>query len=147
MIKQRHIGLWTLGCLVLGLLTGGCSEVPPEPIFPVTRQLVLGYGGLEGAPLVIDVRTAEEFETGHVPGAINIPHLEVAERIGEILPHSDKGVVLYCRSGRRAAIAAEPLLAAGVPVGHLEGDMLGWQKAGLPIVVETSEASERGVAP
>ncbi len=61
---------------------------------------------------VVDVRTADEFASGHVPGAINIPYDQFPGRAAEIGPPSTP-VVLYCRSGRRSAIAAEALRKAG----------------------------------
>jgi rhodanese-related sulfurtransferase len=61
---------------------------------------------------VIDVRTPAEFAGGHVPGAVNIPHDQVAARAGEIGP-STTPVLLYCRTGRRTQIAAEALRAKG----------------------------------
>ena len=65
-----------------------------------------------GGAKVVDVRTAEEFASGHVPGAINIPYDEIARRASEIGPPSTQ-VVLYCRTGRRSAIAVEALQRAG----------------------------------
>jgi phage shock protein E len=61
---------------------------------------------------VVDVRTAEEFASGHVPGAINIPYDQIARRASEIGPPSAQ-VVLYCRTGRRSGIAVEALQKAG----------------------------------
>jgi rhodanese-related sulfurtransferase len=61
---------------------------------------------------VVDVRTAEEFASGHVPGAINIPYDQIARRASEIGPPSTP-VVLYCRTGRRSGIAVEALQKAG----------------------------------
>lgn len=61
---------------------------------------------------VVDVRTPEEFATGHVPGAVNIPHDQMAARHGEIGPPSTP-VLLYCRSGRRSGIAAGTLAEKG----------------------------------
>lgn len=61
---------------------------------------------------VVDVRTPQEFASGHVPGAINIPYEEIGKRAGEIGPPSTQ-VVLYCRTGRRSGIAAEALQKAG----------------------------------
>jgi phage shock protein E len=61
---------------------------------------------------VVDVRTAEEFASGHVPGAINIPYDEIGKRASEIGPPSTP-VVLYCRTGRRSGIAVEALQKAG----------------------------------
>ena len=83
---------------------------------------------------ILDVRTVEEFAEGHVPGAINIPHTEVADRLAEIAAMGDTEIVLYCRSGLRAGVAADVLRAAGyVRLLHLDGDMLGWQADQLPI--------------
>ena len=88
------------------------------------------------APVVIDVRSPEEYVTGHVPGSVNIPYDQVAERIGEVdAPH---GVALYCMVGPRARKGESALLAAGYEsVLHLEGGLAAWQAAGLP--VETTQ--------
>jgi len=61
---------------------------------------------------VLDVRTADEFQGGHVPGAINIPYDQVAARSAELGPKG-KPVLLYCRSGRRSGIAAPELVKQG----------------------------------
>ena len=84
--------------------------------------------------LIIDVRSAEEYAEGHVPGAINIAHSEMADNLDKILAHKNKPVVVYCRSGYRAGKAAKVLLKNDfTEVKHLDGDMLGWQEAGHPI--------------
>lgn len=83
--------------------------------------------------LILDVRTSTEYETGHVPGAINIPFDEVEARLDELEPHRDGEIVLYCESGRRAGKAGDVLTGAGFEgIHHLEGDMSGWRKAGRP---------------
>jgi rhodanese-related sulfurtransferase len=61
---------------------------------------------------VVDVRTADEFASGHVPGAVHIPYDQLPGRAAEIGPPTTP-VVLYCRSGRRSAIAVEALKKAG----------------------------------
>lgn len=63
--------------------------------------------------LWLDVRTAEEFADGHISGAVNIPHTEVVERIGELKLDKATPIAIYCRSGRRAAIALEALKQLG----------------------------------
>ena len=84
------------------------------------------------APIVIDVRTPDEYATGHIPGAVNIPFDQVAERISEVdAPH---GVALYCMFGPRARMGEAALLAAGhSSVFHIEGGLAAWQAAGLPV--------------
>ena len=86
----------------------------------------------DAALFVLDVRTPEEFAAGHIPGAVNIPHDQVAARLMDV--PKDKDVVIYCRSGRRSAIAAEALAANGYTrLGHLEGDMQAWEAKGRPV--------------
>ena len=86
------------------------------------------------APFVLDVRAPEEYVTGHVPGAVNIPYDQIAARLAEV--PKDKDVVLYCRSGRRAAMAGEVLSGNGYTrLQHLEGDIVGWQEKQRPIEV------------
>lgn len=74
-----------------------------------------------GATL-LDVRTREEFASGHVKGARNIPVQELATRIGEV-PRG--AVVVYCRSGGRSASAAAMLKSQGYDVTDV-GPMPGW---------------------
>lgn len=84
--------------------------------------------------VILDVRSPEEFEAGHVPNAINIPHTEIADNIERLLGHINKPVVVYCRSGFRAAKAGNILIENGFSqVKHLDGDMQGWEKSGNPI--------------
>jgi len=88
-----------------------------------------------GADLVVlDVRTAKEFDQGHVPGAVNISHDELESRLAEIESMRGAEVVVYCRSGRRAEIALDLLAKAGFErLYHLEGDYLAWSAAERPI--------------
>lgn len=84
--------------------------------------------------LILDVRTVKEYNQGHVPGAINIAHDQLADKIQTLLPRKDQPIVVYCRSGYRAGKAAEILVEHDfTQVKHLKGDMLGWQEAGLEI--------------
>lgn len=61
---------------------------------------------------IIDVRTPEEFEQGHYTGAVNIPVGELTTRLSEVGP-ADKPIIVYCRSGRRSAMAKQILLDHG----------------------------------
>lgn len=85
------------------------------------------------APMILDVRTAEEFAQSHVPGAINISYDQLADRLSEVEVAKEGGVIVYCQSGRRAGIAEELLLGQGFSnVQHLEGDMRAWLEANRP---------------
>ncbi|MCD8361191.1 MAG: rhodanese-like domain-containing protein [Acidaminococcaceae bacterium] len=62
---------------------------------------------------VIDVRTKEEYTSGHVPGSILIPFDEIKAKAGQLPQDKNTEIVVYCRSGRRSAIAADTLIALG----------------------------------
>jgi rhodanese-related sulfurtransferase len=84
--------------------------------------------------VVLDVRTADEFAAGHVPGARNVSHDLLASRLDELSAVRDKQVVLYCRSGRRTLLAEDVLRKAGFKrLGHLEGDFLAWEAEKRPV--------------
>jgi len=85
--------------------------------------------------VVLDVRTAEEFDEEHIAGAVNVSHSEIEDNIAKLAGYKDKLVIVHCRSGRRAASAESDLLANGFKqLRHLEGDMNGWQEKKLPLV-------------
>jgi rhodanese-related sulfurtransferase len=85
---------------------GVAGVVPGEVDGATARKLVAS--GVK----VVDVRTPEEFSAGHVPGALNIPHDQMASRHGEIGPPSTP-VLVYCKSGRRTEIATRTLREKG----------------------------------
>ena len=61
----------------------------------------------------IDVRSPEEFNEGHLQGAVNVPHEQIASQIARISPDKNAPVNLYCRSGRRAEVALQELKKLG----------------------------------
>jgi rhodanese-related sulfurtransferase len=109
------------------------AEKPATPAIQADELLSLQEAG-GSKPVVLDVRTSAEFSAGHVPGAINIPHDQLANRLADLPASRDEPVVVYCRSGRRAALAEDVLRQNGfTKVRHLEGDMLGWEAAARPV--------------
>lgn len=105
------------------------SAPPPQDgvrrLTPRALHALLAPAASAGAPPLIDVRERWEYDTGHLPDAVNIPMSELPQRIGEI-PRAP-GAVFICRSGGRSLRACTMALAAGVasPV-NLEGGMLAW---------------------
>ena len=63
--------------------------------------------------VILDTRTQEEYDQGHIPGAILIPYDEVTEKAESILTNKDQLILVYCRSGRRSKIAAAALVELG----------------------------------
>lgn len=101
----------------------------------ITQQEVITLMATpENKTIVLDVRTPEEFAQGHIKGAINISHDQIEKNLSKIIKNKDQTVVVYCRSGRRAANAENALRIAGFSdLRHLIGDMNGWKAAGLPL--------------
>ena len=79
----------------------------------------------EGA-IVLDVRTPEEFAEGHLENALLIPEYELDKRAEAELIDKDALILVYCRSGRRSAAAAEKLAAMGYTNIHDMGGILDW---------------------
>lgn len=79
------------------------------------------------AIVLLDVRTQEEFDNGHIPGAVLLPYDEVEEKAAKLLPDKDREIVIYCRSGRRSAIAKDSLEALGYTNVKDFGGMNRWQ--------------------
>ena len=82
--------------------------------------------------VVLDVRESEEWDAGHINGALHIPLAELPHRVAE-LP-SEAHVVTVCRVGARSAVATAFLQAAGRDAVNLSGGMVAWQHAGRPVV-------------
>ena len=80
---------------------------------------------VQGGARLIDVRSAGEFASGHIAGAVNIPVQELGQRLEQVGP-KDRPVVLYCASGARSAMAASMLKAKGWATVHNLGAMSRW---------------------
>ncbi len=76
--------------------------------------------------IIVDVRTLEEFQSGHVPGAINVPNEGILNEMPDQLPDKDQELLLYCRSGRRSADAAHKLIALGYTKVYDFGGIIDW---------------------
>ena len=100
------------------------------PITPIQLADRIREGS---APLVLDVRTPQEYAQGHIPGAVNIPHDELPTRLDELPISEPDEVVVHCRSGRRARLAEDVLRERGYSnIRDLTGHWEAWQKGELP---------------
>ena len=145
---MKHRILIIAACVLSAGFVTANADTPPAPApvaaAPADATPLISQADLLarlGKPevVVLDVRTSAEFAAGHVPGARNVSHDELAGRLGELEALRDKDVVLYCRSGRRTALAVDVLRNAGFTrLRHLDGDFLAWQAANQPI--EKSDA-------
>lgn len=76
--------------------------------------------------IILDTREQDEFDEGHIPGAVLIPYTEIADKAEEIIPDKDKLILVYCRSGRRSKIAADSLVALGYKNVMEFGGIIDW---------------------
>lgn len=78
-------------------------------------------------PIILDVRTRDEYSSGHIDTALNLPHDELERRLGEIPGNKVSEIVVYCRSGKRALIAEKILVEKGYTnIKDLAGHWQGW---------------------
>ncbi len=76
--------------------------------------------------IILDSRTQEEFDEGHIQGAIMIPEYEISQRAEKELPDKDQLILVYCRSGRRSKIASQALVDLGYTNVKEFGGIIDW---------------------
>ena len=87
--------------------------------------------------VLLDVREVTEWQAGHVAGALHIPMGELGARQDEI--PTDTQIVCVCRSGQRSAMVTGALTRAGYDAANLEGGLLAWVEAKLPLTTPSGE--------
>lgn len=106
-----------------------CAADTVQNISPVAYQDQFMTAGV--AHLLIDVRTPEEFATGHIHGALNISVDTLASRLSEI--PGGQPIVVYCRSGNRSATASQILAQAGYTNIYDLGGLNAWTAQGFSV--------------
>ena len=76
--------------------------------------------------VILDARTQEEYDEGHIPGAILIPYDEILEKAEDVLTDKNQLILVYCRSGRRSKLAAEDLVKLGYTDIKEFGGIIDW---------------------
>jgi molybdopterin/thiamine biosynthesis adenylyltransferase/rhodanese-related sulfurtransferase len=90
-----------------------------------------------GEPVVVDVREQDEWDEGHIPGAVHIPRGHLESRIERLAPDTSRPVVVYCSAGNRSAFAAKTLTDLGYEdVVSLAGGFTDWKRNGFPVQLQ-----------
>jgi rhodanese-related sulfurtransferase len=138
MRKLILIGAVLLAVVVVasaGLIFFTTSTVDPQVAARIQTLSPNGYQeqfiSTSTTHQLIDVRTPEEFASGHIAGAINIPVDALQSRLSEVA--SDQPVVVYCRSGNRSATASQILAQNGYSTIYDLGGIIAWSEAGFPV--------------
>ena len=103
--------------LVLVIMLAGCgksdADTPSNTFEKINMSDGLARMESDENYILLDVRRADEFEAGHIPGAVNLPNEEIGTEEIPSLPDKTQTIYIYCRSGNRSKQAADKLLALG----------------------------------
>ena len=105
----------------------GCSDGGSATYEQISGAEAKALMDSESGYIIIDARTQEEYDEGHIHGAILIPEYEIADRAEKELPDKDQLILVYCRSGRRSKIAAEELVKLGYTNVKEFGGIIDWK--------------------
>ena len=106
---------------------GQAKENDREAVYVnITAEEAKKIMDTEEGYIILDVRTQEEYDQGHIPGAIVISHEEIAKKAKEVLTDKEQLILVYCRSGRRSKIAAEALVELGYTNIKEFGGIIDW---------------------
>ena len=97
--------------LALVLLLTACAQAASYD--QITQKEAKQIMDTTNGYILLDTRTREEYDQSHIPGALLIPHTEIAQRAEEELPDKDQVILVYCRSGNRSKQASEILAELG----------------------------------
>ena len=127
MLKRNKRFLLMLLTLALPFGCVGCSDGGSASYDQISGAEAKALMDSESGYIIIDARTQEEYNQGHIPGAIMIPEYEIAERAEKELPDKNQLILVYCRSGRRSKIAAEELVKLGYTNVKEFGGIIDWE--------------------
>ena len=127
MLKRNKRFLLMLLTLALPFGCVGCSDGGSASYDQISGAEAKALMDSESGYIIIDARTQEEYDQGHIPGAIMIPEYEIAVRAENELPDKDQLILVYCRSGRRSKIAAEELVKLGYTNVKEFGGIIDWE--------------------
>ena len=122
-------------CLIIGLIfilisfqANDSPKIPEVEKKPEYRKISAAEAKemMNGEYILLDVRTEEEFKEERIEGAILIPDYEIGERVETELPDKDALILVYCRSGRRSALAANELAEIGYTNVYDFGGIIDW---------------------
>ena len=127
MLKRNKRFLIALLTFALPFGCVGCSSGGSASYDQISGAEAKALMDSESGYIIIDARTQEEYDQGHIPGAILIPEYEIADRAEKELPDKDQLILVYCRSGRRSKIAAEELVKLGYTNVKEFGGIIDWE--------------------
>jgi rhodanese-related sulfurtransferase len=138
---MKRISILAFMCIFLLSVFSGCisSTQPPEKVNFTDVTVQQGKEMIDrGGVFILDVRTQEEYDAGHIRSSIripvqDIPQQELNKSLGEI--PQNKKILVYCRTGHRSALASEILVNNGFKeIYNLKGGITEWTNAGFEVI-------------
>ena len=125
-----------LPIFITALLLVGCAAPTEREVSyrQITMAEAVAMMEEEEGYIILDVRTAAEFDEKHIPGAINIPNETIGAEVIPELPDKDQMILVYCRSGNRSKQASDKLVKLGYTNVVEFGGIIDW-----PGETETNE--------
>jgi phage shock protein E len=126
---KKYLSLVVFAASV-GLLTG-CSQntatiTEKASVITITAEEAKNMMDQEDSIIIVDVRTQEEYDAGYIEGAVLIPDFDIEAKAESLLPDKDATILIYCRSGRRSALAAQKLVELGYQNIYDFGGIIDW---------------------
>ena len=127
MLKRNKRFLIALLTFTLPFGCVGCSVGGSATYDQISGAEAKALMDSESGYIILDAREQDEYDEGHIPGAILIPYDKIADRAEKELPDKDQLILVYCRSGRRSKIAAEELVKLGYTNVKEFGGIIDWE--------------------
>lgn len=122
----KKILVMLLACLLLAGCASGTQAAPTPAYRQISQEQARSMMAEDDGHLIVDVRRYDEYESGHIPGAICIPNESIGETKPEELLNPNQTLLIYCRTGNRSKQAAEKLAQLGYTAVYEFGGIVDW---------------------
>lgn len=130
-MKNKMIAIILFSMVLIATLAGCSSEKSiansDDTYRKITAEEAKTMMNQQKELIILDVRTAEEFSSGHIQGAINISDTDITATVGELIPDKTETILVYCRSGNRSAKASKELIELGYSDVYDFGGIIDWK--------------------
>ena len=110
---------------MLTIILSGCCVQQPEFVYKkITSDEAVAM--MTSDVVILDVRTQEEFDGGHIKNAVLLPDYEISEKAESVLADRNQTILIYCRTGRRSELAAKELVGMGYTSVYDFGGIVDW---------------------